>query len=110
MPRRHTAKNRNNRSKRSHEDEVPPPGMHDVTFHGLHGWHKHMFEEMGWMVLLKSKGGYNYKIAAYKKSLHHLILSLEEAKSKFTEADRQHDIEILHRNVHVLEDFVEKHL
>lgn len=107
MPRRYTAKNR---TKGSQEHDVPPPGMHDVTFHGLHGWHKNMFEELGWMVLLKGKGGYNYKIAAYKKSLHHLILSLEEAKSKFTEADRQHDIEVLHRNVHVLDDFVKKYL
>jgi hypothetical protein len=86
------------------------PATHETTRHGLNNWHKHMFEEMGWMVLLKAKGGYDYKITAYKKSVEHLLKSLEESIRVYTEVDRKHDLIILHKNVCVLRDFVKKHL
>lgn len=76
--------------------------MHDTTFHGLHKWHERMFEKLGWMVLAKSHGR-DLKIAAYLDGIQHLKTSLEEAKGHYQEADRRHDIDILHKNVMELE-------
>jgi hypothetical protein len=86
------------------------PGAHETTLKGLNVWHKHMFEELGWMVLVQAKGAYDYKIVAYKKSIDHLLKSLEESMHVYTEADRKHDVMVLHKNVCVLRDFVKKHL
>jgi hypothetical protein len=82
---------------------------HETTLKGLNGWHKNMFEELGWMVLVKAKG-YDYKIDAYKKSVDHLQKTIEESMHAYTEPDRKRDVGILHKNVCVLKSFIQKHL
>ena len=74
--------------------------MHPTTFHGLHEWHKHMFEKLGWMVLAKAHGRHT-KIAAYLEGIEHLLKTLNE--TKFEEADRNRDIAILKGNVEKLQ-------
>jgi len=81
--------------------------MHDTTFDGLHHWHRHVFEEMGWMVLAKAKG-YGYKVSTYKQSIGHLIKSIENGITTYTESDRKHDLTLLLANVKVLDAFVKK--
>ena len=67
---------------------------HAATFHGLHHWHKAMFEKLGWMVLAKAKG-MNYKISAYKKSMEELIKSIKHVSGEYQESDRKHDLNVL---------------
>ena len=78
-----------------------------ATFHGLHHWHKEMFEKLGWMVLAKAKG-MNYKIDVYKKSIDHLIKSIKHVSAEYEEADRKHDLNVLLMQVECLKDTVSK--
>ena len=80
---------------------------HEATFHGLHHWHQKMFEKLGWMVLAQARG-MDYKVKDYKKSLKHLQLTLEKEMKNYEEADRKHDLEILHKQVMCLQGFVER--
>ena len=106
-------KTRDNRSVKNRTMRARPTceklGTHETTLKGLNEWHRNMFEELGWMVLVKSKG-YNYKIEAYKKSVDHLQKTIEESMNAYTEADRRRDVSILHKNVCVLKNFIAKHL
>jgi len=79
----------------------------DVTFNGLHEWHKNMFEHLGWMVLAKSHGMTD-KIAVYKTSLIRLKHSLEEKIKSTREKDRKDDLYVLHMNVSTLIEHAEK--
>lgn len=83
--------------------------MHASTFHGLHEWYDAIFEKLGWMVLAKEKG-YGYKIPVYKKSIQHLLESIQHVMSEYSEADRKHDLAVLHMHTLCLKDFVQKHL
>jgi hypothetical protein len=83
--------------------------MHASTMHGVHHWHKHMFEKLGWMVLAKAKG-YDYKVADYKKSIAHLLKTLEHLGTEYENHNRKHDLNVLHMNVMCLHDFAMKHL
>ena len=95
------------KTRKSHNHSHIPPLA--STFHGLHHWHKSMFEKLGWMVLAKAKG-YGYKIVDYKKSLKHLKDSIEHVMREYTESDRKHDLKVLHMQVCCLIDYVNKHL
>ena len=77
------------------------------TFHGLHNWHKAMFEKLGWMVLAKAKG-LDYKIQAYKKTVDHLIQSIEHLMAEYRDADHIHDLNVLHMNAMCLQGFIAK--
>jgi hypothetical protein len=81
---------------------------HAATFHGLHEWHKNLFEKMGWMVLAKEKG-YDYKIADYKKSINRLMESLKHVMGEYTDLDSKHDLKVLMTHVECLKAFVAKH-
>ena len=76
---------------------------------GLQHWHDYAFEKLGWMVLMKAKG-YNSKIVEYKKMLAHLLKSLEHVRAEYHNANRKHDLNVLHMNVIELHHFVMKHL
>ena len=80
---------------------------HEATTQGLHDWHKHMFEHLGWVLLAKVHGN-DYKVSAYKKSLVHLKKSLEEKVNKIHDEDKKEDLLILHKNVLILQGFVDK--
>ena len=76
---------------------------------GLTHWHKHVFEHLGWIVLAKAKG-MNDKVAVYKHSLQRLKDSLEHVLGEYKNADRKHDLQVLHMNVVELCSFVKKNL
>ena len=92
--------------KNYHDGDLP---MHAATFHGLHGWSKAMFEKLGWMVLAKAKG-YGFKIPVYKKSIEHLIESIEHVMMEYRDADKLHDLNVLLMNAKCLKAFVNKNL
>jgi len=77
----------------------------DVTFHHLSQWYKHLFEQLGWMVLVKSYG-YADKIQCYKNGLKRLKISLEMKLKDLKDVDRKHDIKIMLDNVNILCNYV----
>ena len=111
-----TRNNRNNRksntaravrnNRRNRTSRIP---KYANTMHGLNKWHEYAFEKLGWIVLMKAKG-YNSKVVEYKKMLAHLLKSLEHVRSEYQNANRKHDLNVLHMNVIELHHFVMKHL
>ncbi len=83
--------------------------MHASTMKGIHHWHTRMFEKLGWMVLAKEKG-YGYKVDTYKKSLDHLVKTIDHVSAEYENRNRKHDLRVLRMNVVCLQDFVKKHL
>lgn len=79
----------------------------DVTFHGLEKWYIYEFEHLGWMILAKNKNLHD-KIGVYKNSLQRLKNSLENALREIKETDRKRDLKIMHKNLLVLIDHVNK--
>ena len=79
------------------------------TLHGVHEWHKKMFEKLGWMVLAKAKG-YTEKVALYKKSIGYLIETIDHIMSEYEDHNRKHDLAVLKMNAKCLHNFVSKHL
>ena len=74
---------------------------HDCTFLGLHKWHKHMFEHLGWMAMAK-KHGNDLKIDAYLDGIERLdnCLKLKFASTK--DEDRKGDLRVLMDNTDCL--------
>ena len=66
-----------------------------------------MFEELGWMILAKHHGFYD-KINVYKNSIDRLKLAIEQKMKSVHEKDRKDDLAILHENVLILIDHVNK--
>ena len=80
-----------------------------ATFHGLQHWSKHMFEQLGWMILAK-KHGLMDKIHAYKNSLQRLKWSMENKMNTMKDSDKKNDLEIMHKNLLCLIEHAEKDL
>lgn len=76
---------------------------------GIHHWHTRMFEKLGWMVLAKEKG-YGFKVDTYRKSIDHLIKTIDHVAAEYENHNRKHDLRVLRMNVVCLQDFVRKHL
>jgi hypothetical protein len=95
------------RSNKTRKMRGLPKYMH--TAHGLEGWHKHLFENLGWMVLAKEKG-LDYKIATYKKSIHHYLMTSQHVMSEYQDHNRKHDLNVLYKDVKRLKEFVNKNL
>ncbi len=56
--------------------------MYAFTMKGIHHWHERTFEKLGWMVLAKAKG-YDYKIETYKKSIDHLLKTIDHVEAEY---------------------------
>jgi len=76
--------------------------QHDCTFHGLHEWHKAMFEKLGWMIMAKEHKS-DIKIESYLDSITRLEKCLEKKLTDTKDTDRQDDLKILLDNVKCLE-------
>ena len=83
--------------------------MYASTMKGIHHWHIRTFEKLGWMVLAKAKG-YDYKVEAYKKSIDHLLKTINHVEAEYENHNRKHDLNVLRMNVECLRDYVRKHL
>lgn len=90
------------KTRKSHTKSAVHP-THESTYHGIHHWHKHMFEHFGWMILAKHYG-YMDKIDSYKHSLARLIDSIEKRRETIQDEDRKRDLSILLGNVKVLQE------
>jgi predicted ATP-binding protein involved in virulence len=91
--------------RRTQKYGMPPE--HEATYHGIHHWHKHMFEELGWMVLAKQYGYYD-KINTYRNSVMRLKQAIEKRMSNVKDSDKKHDLAILHKDVLCLMAHIEK--
>lgn len=81
---------------------------YSATMIGLNGWHKAMFEQLGWMVLAKEKYGLSDKIATYKNSVNRLKEAIECKMTQVHEQDRKDDLQILLDNVIILKAHIDK--
>ena len=81
--------------------------MHANTLCGLQHWYEQVFEKLGWMVLAKEKG-MDYKITAYTKSINHLVAAIDHVSMEYHDADKIHDLHVLHMNTVCLQAFVKK--
>jgi hypothetical protein len=69
-----------------------------------------MFEQLGLMVIAKSKGDMADRIYSYKKSLERLIHKLECKIDAVEEHDRKVDLELMCENVKILSVHAHKYL
>jgi hypothetical protein len=81
-----------------------------VSTYGFQKWYTAMFEQMGLMVLAKSKGDMADKIYSYKKSLERLINKLECKIDSVEENDRKIDLQLMRENVKILYAHAHKYL
>jgi hypothetical protein len=79
----------------------------EATMAGITQWYVSVFEKLGWMVLAKNKG-YNDKIETYKNSLRRMKECIENKLVSVVEEDRKADLRIMHHNLLLLIDHVNK--
>ena len=86
-----------------------------VTFHGLHEWHKHLFEVFGWMKLatVHDKEGskdtgddHDDKLKGYDESINNFIIKCENKISTTVDQDRKADLQTLLNHVRQLDEWV----
>ena len=82
---------------------------HEVTFHGLNHWYKHLFEKLGWMILAKHNGMTD-KTSNYINSLKRFKHSLEYKLKHTKSPDQKEDIRVMHHNICILYEHAEKDL
>ena len=73
-----------------------------ATYHGLHEWHKHIFEHLGWMVLAKEHGR-NLKLKSYLDGVKRFESCLNKKIKQTRDLDRRDDLIQLLENVRVLQ-------
>jgi len=95
--------------KGTHRNRTSRLPKYANTLYGLNKWQEYAFEKLGFMVLAKAKG-YDSKIAEYKRMLKHLLKSIEHVRAEYQNANRKHDLNVIHMNVIELHHFVMKHL
>jgi hypothetical protein len=84
-----------------------PGKVGDVTLKGINRWFKSVFEQLGYMVLAKSKG-MSDKIQVYINSVHRLKQAIEDKKTKVYDADKVEDLRIMSANLDVLLKHIHK--
>ena len=82
------------------------PRMYEMTLNGLIHWHKNLFEQFGWMILVRAKG-YGYKIPTYKRSIQEFIKTSEKLHKDYQSVNIRRDVKIMMKNVKVLKKFSE---
>jgi len=102
---------RNKSFKMMHRNPTPSPigECCDATFHGLGHWYKHLFEELGWMILAKSRGMTD-KIAVYLNSITRCKMAIEQKIHKTRDSDKKEDLKIMHHNIVILMEHAQKDL
>jgi len=102
---RHSRKSRGGGTKKNLGKCANP-----VSTYGFQRWYTAMFEQMGLMVLAKSKGDMADRIYSYKKSLERLINKLECKIDTVEEHDRKIDLQLMCENVKILSAHANKYL
>lgn len=78
-----------------------------ATYHGLHDWHKHCFEHLGWMLLAKEHKRTS-KLRAYIDSVNHLEETLIWKITETRDPDRKDDLGFLLKNTKILKKYASK--
>jgi SMC interacting uncharacterized protein involved in chromosome segregation len=73
----------------------------DATFYGIHKWYKAMFEELGWMILAKTRGMLD-KTSTYKNSLGRLKQAIVKKHASVHDKDKKDDLKYMLDNVDIL--------
>ena len=81
----------------------------DSTMHGIHHWYRSVFERLGWMILAKHRG-IDDKIQSYKNTIERLKCTIEEKIKNTRDHDKKADLKIMHTDLIVLMEHVEKEL
>ena len=81
-----------------------------ATIVGIQQWYTHMFEKLGWMILVKDDGTMNDKLISYKKSLKRLEDKIECKIQSVHCMDKKEDLSIMLKNVKILTDHVMKNV
>jgi len=102
---RHSIKSHGGRTKKHYGKCANP-----VSTYGFQRWYTAMFEQLGLMVIAKSKGDMDDRIYSYKKSLERLINKLECKIDSVEEHDRKVDLELMCENVKILSVHAHKYL
>ena len=76
---------------------------YDCTFHGLHKWHEHMFEHLGWMIMAKEHNS-KLKIKAYMDSIQRFLECAAKKIENTRDEDRKDDLAILMKNMPSCQD------
>jgi len=95
------------RSKKGTRKSRNTDNVHEATYHGLNHWHKHLFEQLGWMILAKNYG-YNDKVQTYKQSILRLKKALEMKLADLEDPDKKKDIKIMWDQVCILHNHVKR--
>jgi hypothetical protein len=83
-------------------------GCCEATMHGLEIWYKHLFQKLGWMILAKNRG-FMDKITLYKTDLARFKEAIDhKVKVHVKEIDHKQDLMIMHHNVCLLIEHVNK--
>ena len=75
---------------------------HPCTYIALLKWSCKLFQKLGWMMLAKQRGHSATKILAYKESLLHIEVCLEDKIKTIKNVDRKEDLEITLGNIRIL--------
>jgi hypothetical protein len=78
-----------------------------ATFHGLHDWHKHIFQHLGWMILAKEHKK-TLKVRAYVDEINRFEKALKEKIYKTTDIDRRDDLYELLEHSKILKKYSSK--
>lgn len=82
--------------------------MHPVTYQGLQIWITNLFQQLGWMLVIKENNHNEYKIKSYKESIKQLYNHLTAYKKRTKDEDKKHDLDTMITHTNVLKKYVKK--
>jgi len=82
--------------------------MHPVTYQGLQIWITNLFQQLGWMLVIKENNHNKFKIRSYKESLKQLCIHLNAYKKRTKDEDKKNDLETMIIHANVLQKYVKR--
>ena len=82
--------------------------MHPVTYQGLQIWITNLFQQLGWMLIIKENNHNKFKIDSYKESIKQLSLHLKDYKKRTRDLDKKNDLQTMIIHTAILDKYVKK--
>jgi hypothetical protein len=82
--------------------------MHPVTYQGLQIWITNLFQQLGWMLVIKENNHNKFKISSYKESIKQLSIHLNAYKNRTKDEDKKNDLETMIIHTNVLKKYVKR--
>jgi hypothetical protein len=82
--------------------------MHPVTYQGLQIWITNLFQQLGWMLVIKENNHNQYKIESYKESIKQLTLHLKDYRKRTKDEDKKNDLKTMITHTAILDKYVKK--